>query len=181
MELELKHLAPYLSYGLKGMHITREIMYVNSLYYPPYDNNEFRTKCPIQGCGIGGYMNSKLEDFKPILRPLSDLTKEIEINGEIIVPYYWFEVLGFVKSASLGFNSIKFQFDPYYSVFICERQNGIKYNLEEEQERINQLPYNIIQKLLECQFDIFGLIEKGLAIDLNSENFKKFLKNEIRN
>ncbi|PHR23622.1 MAG: hypothetical protein COA36_16885 [Desulfotalea sp.] len=68
MELELKHLAPYLPYGLRIKNKT--------------------TTMPLSG-----YYLDELEDpqfgfddtYKPILRPL-DLTKEIEVNGEKFVP-----------------------------------------------------------------------------------------------
>ena len=70
MELELKHLAPYLPYNLM-------IKYrVGKLSGYKYD---FLTGQRLDSLSMYKY-------FKPILRPLSDLTKEIEVNGEKFVP-----------------------------------------------------------------------------------------------
>ncbi len=78
-KLELKHLAPYLPYGLK-IRIFREgrALFVEDITM----NGE-----------IIDYLFEESENrkwtkniYKPILKPLSDLTKEIEINGEKFVP-----------------------------------------------------------------------------------------------
>lgn len=60
MKLELKHIAPYLPYELKGVFTI------------------YNTEQTVRSLGII-YINRELEyrHFKPILRPLSDLTKEI--------------------------------------------------------------------------------------------------------
>ena len=76
--------------------------------------------------------------IKLILRPLSDLTKEIEHNGERFVPIEYF----------LG--------DDDVLILNAVQINDLSY-----------LPYNLIQKLLSWNFDIFGLIESGLAVNLN--------------
>lgn len=83
----------------------------------------------------------KLSSIKPIIRNLSDLTKEIEVNGEKFVPIEYF--LG--EDVDLILNAVQI--------------NDLSY-----------LPYNIIQKLLSWQFDIFNLHERGLAIDINTLN-----------
>lgn len=85
-----------------------------------------------------GGYDYKLEDIQLILHPL-DLTKEIEHNGEKFVPLY--ELIKEDKAFTLDF--IK-----------C-------YGIEE-------LKLSVYEKLLEWHFDIFGLIEKGLAIDINT-------------
>ena len=60
MKLEMKHLAPYLPYVLKGKFIL-EIDNVSGL------NNEYDLVEPQNGNPV------ELKDFAPILRPLSDL------------------------------------------------------------------------------------------------------------
>ena len=35
---------------------------------------------------------------------------------------------------------------------------------------LKYLPYGVVEKLLEWHFDIFGLLEKGLAVDINTIN-----------
>lgn len=71
MILELKHLAPYLPYGLKILNKDKQ-------YEMGFTND--RKLVTITKC-----LNFN-DHYKPILRPLIDLTKEIEHNGEKIVP-----------------------------------------------------------------------------------------------
>ena len=120
MELELKHLAPYLPYGLEiinNVNKKREL----TIYYLNY------------------WKESGVE-LKPILRPLSDLTKEIKHDGDKFTPCT----------------------DYYY----------IKDELEElstlDSSYIRYTRYNVVKVLFELHFDFFGLIEKGLAIDINT-------------
>lgn len=83
-----------------------------------------------------------LSDCKPILRPLSDLTKEIEHGGEKFVPIRLLR----------GHGSIEFKCSFIFN-------NSIS---------IYEVNFWIIQKLIEWHFDIAGLIEKGEAIDVNT-------------
>lgn len=79
---------------------------------------------------------------KPILRPLSDLTKEIEHNGEKFVPM--------VEYSSLRFEEIS--------------------NYKGGQNVLNFIQVREYKLLLEMHFDVFGLIDKGLAIDISTLN-----------
>lgn len=67
MKLELKHLAAYLPYELK--------MYYETLLGV---KRHWILRC-------GTISEAIVYQNKPILRPLSDLTKEIEVNGEKFV------------------------------------------------------------------------------------------------
>lgn len=116
MKLELKHLAPYLPYGLK--YRFREIGGDVEMFYH----------------SIAGILN---RGDKIYLRPLSDLTKEIEHNGEKFVPMHEF------------WNANEGEFE------IRLAPNGAVHNAT---------PYWIIQKLFEWHFDVFNLIPQGLAI-----------------
>lgn len=89
------------------------------------------------------------DEVKPILRPLSDLTEEIEVNGEKFVPIYWLE-------------------DKYYTMPILQDINRFNRLLEEDENWIYQISFILITHLFEWHFDVFGLIEKGLAINSNS-------------
>jgi hypothetical protein len=126
MKLEIKHLAPYLPYNLKF----KEINYGGTYLLCGIIEDELWFKD-----NYGDNFNSIISDesMKPILRPLSDLTKEIEVNGERFVPNYWF-------GRSLHLQSI----------------------LDEK--------FHIVQKLIQWHFDVFGLIEENLAIDINTLN-----------
>jgi hypothetical protein len=120
MKLEIKHLAAYLPYKVK----------VSVLHNLTARN------------GIGGIehiLTTKNDIYKLRLRPLSDLTKEIEVDGEKFVPIDYF----------VGDDS-----DDILNA--CQIKD------------LSYLPYNLIQKLLEWHFDIFNLIPNNLAIDINT-------------
>lgn len=129
MKLELKqnHIKGYLDTGLKFIEIStgqaKEMVGMdNSIIY-------FKDE-------MGNYFN----EVKPILRPLSDLTKEIEVNGEKFVPSQEYDYLRFdeISNYKGGSNVLN---------FIQVREQNI---------------------LLELHFDIHGLIEQKLAIDKNT-------------
>ena len=123
MKLEIKHLAPYLPFNIKVQWV-RE------------DDKELI----IQYLTISDYnFLIRRKYAKPILRPLSDLTKSIEVNGERFVPAY--------KMITHGFHN---QF--WYETEIFDYRYLYAMDLE---------------KLFEWHFDVFGLIEKGLAISYN--------------
>ena len=159
MKLELKHIAPYLPYDLRIFHSA--FMFRNN-----GDENETGIMVGITDLiSLGNDEitfdivmkrdkdSYKLHDsrghFKLILRPLSDLTKEIEHNGEKFVP-----IAKFYSLTSVDLELI---------------------NIEEWHEELIYLlktdsPYQLSQfnMLLEWHFDIYGLIEKNLAIDINT-------------
>jgi len=136
MELELKHLAPYLPYKLK-------------IYTP---NSTW-----IGISSVLNYANKPTVEIYPILRPLSDLTKEIEVNGERFVPESLMSDMGH----SVLFKNGKFRCDLDEDILAEFPVLGKPYNIE-------WLPYKMVDKLFEWHFDVFGLIEQGLAIDVNT-------------
>lgn len=85
------------------------------------------------------------EYAKPFLRPLSDLTKEITHNGETFVPIDLLEDLYVMHNLRNRLNQI------------------IKDN-----NWIMHLDYVFIKELESMMFDIHGLIDSGLAIDINT-------------
>lgn len=131
-KLEIKHVAPYLPYGLK----------VSTIHTLIAEN------------GIGNInhivkaVNEGKSQYKPILRPLSDLTKEIEHNGEKFVPL---DVLKYL-----------FPNTPNWKIYHLD---WIKRKVDLNTTIVE---YCIVQKLFEYNFDVFGLIDKGLAIDINT-------------
>jgi hypothetical protein len=135
MELELKHLAPYLPYGLKMINTK-----------PGRQAYNIITKTTLKKIEIMDFENCYFLWFlnrKPILRPLSDLTKEIEINGEKFVP-----INQFYREER---NLLEKELSVTNGNLICEF-----------------LSYKIMIKLFEWHFDVFGLIPTGLAIDINT-------------
>jgi len=124
MKLELKHLAGYLPYGLEVYHKT----WIQALIMD------------CSGATIDSISILDVAEYsKPILRPLSDLTKEIEVNGEKFVPKDIIEEL--------------------------HSSECIRWILCND---IYECKYHVIEKLLEWHFDIYGLIENNLAIDKNT-------------
>jgi hypothetical protein len=79
-----------------------------------------------------------LDEIVICLRPLSQLTTEIEVNGEKFVPIDRLEEL----YQQLGYDNYSYYFIMPYP---------------------KRLPYEIVQLLLSWHFDIFGLIDRNLA------------------
>ena len=113
-----------------------------------------------------------INEVKPIIHPLSDLTKEIEHKGEKFVPmvelakiegtyddndeeYVEANYKGFVISTGI-MEFIYNHNDKSFHLSIGMQSIGVK----------NQLL--LFQKLIEWHFDIADLISKGEAIDVNT-------------
>jgi len=121
-KLTLEHLSAYLPYGLK----IRNILGKGSTWTLTQFNIEQFS-----------------DDDKLILRPLSDLTKEIEHNG-------W----------SFTFSEV------YLSNSKIAKILGVEHSTFDN--FLNDIDYLSIQLLLKYHFDIFRLIDKGLAVDINT-------------
>ena len=127
-KLELKYLADYLPYDLKF------IGYLKHGSSLPFDDSEdILTLCPF----VLTYLHQEFEEFKPILRPLSDLTNK------------------------------------YGYHFIWERETDYEslcqwVDLDIDSRLTDKFSYEFWQILFENHFDLFGLIEKGLAVDINT-------------
>lgn len=152
-KLELKHLAGYLPYDLRYKFANQTYIFRNVIDFD-------------------------YEYSKPILHPLSDLTKEIEVNGEKFVPMEELvrimhpnEVfISLETSTARNLQSVRYKYHrgrntvcDTINVYTEELNQGSKYCFN-----IVNTDWWIIQKLLEWHFDIHGLIEKGLAIDINT-------------
>ena len=145
MKLQLKHLAPYLPYGLKvkkdADKLISEVKGLESSKHKDYFWIKYEKPTKIAKL----YLTETSSILKPILRPLSDLTKEIDHNGKKFVPMkVFYELFGGGYMSYKGF---------------------INCQLPDFNMPLIGLRYDIIQQLLEWHFDIFGLIENGLAID----------------
>lgn len=139
MQLKIEHVAPYLPYGLKGVCLESVIDPTDD-QSGIYEMNGIYTydKCITFKDGFDVYLDDDQTDFKPILRPLSDLTKEIEHNGERFVPRS-----NLFKIAE--FNSPKMDY-----------------------KNILESPFYLVDQLFQWHFDIFNLIPEGLAVDYNT-------------
>lgn len=161
--LTIKHLAGYLPYGLKMLQITKGT-FENSLNVEKVYNVTLNN--------IEDMLQKRYRQIscKPILRPLSDLTKEIEHNGEKFVPIIELLKLEhpnyFDEYKGSRYSDIDFEqnenFAKCYFTFQATKDIVLYTKMP-----LNS-PYWIIEKLYEWHFDIHGLIEKGLAIDINT-------------
>lgn len=131
-KLELKHLAAYLPYDLEVM----SNLNMKGFLSFNYDEKHHYSKLTI------GYVLK--EQLKPILKPLSDLDKEMECNGKKFIPIEYFVDSENPSIQDDIYNTLSADKEPYY------------------------INYGHAKKLLEWHFDIFGLIEKGLAVDKNT-------------
>ena len=142
--LTIKELAPYLPYRLKGksnqydsidllLGIYGTMGHSLTLCHRISNHNTFDYDCNIN-------------EFKPILRPLSDLIKEIEVNGKKFVPAYRTQV----------------HINDKYLPFTVNGRIVLENRIV-----TNTILYTDMQYLISLHFDVFGLIEKGLAIDIN--------------
>jgi hypothetical protein len=152
MKLELKHLAGYLTYGLKVINIQ--------------NNKEFKLEINFLS-----YFIKNIEIYKPILRPLSDLTKEIEVNGEKFIPI--------IELAGIGSYSPKNRWSIDERNLKVKHESGGEFYFTSDKSFVykesdkwkdfgvacNQ--FDLFQKLNEWYIDFNGLIEKGLAISIH--------------
>lgn len=139
-KLTLEHIAPYLPYGVKFK------------YDEEFVSPQFRTLEPPT---IDFLMNNG----KPVLYPLSELdkefkhisyTKQLEPNLDKIIPNELFKKHWFTKIRDDGH-------------FSTDEGDGTATGYQWRSCRID-----IIFLLSEWKFDFMGLIEKGLAIDVNT-------------
>lgn len=133
MELELKHLVPYLPYGLKLQYVVRDKLEQTGIM-KSVSHNEDETH-PTRVSISAMYNEEHIWMFKPILRPLSDIDNVIPMYGEKGIP-----------SEEMDANCLKWL-----------RLGDIA-----------EIRYSTFDFLIEHHFDVFGLIDKGLAIDINT-------------
>lgn len=146
MSLELKHLAAYLPYGLM-LSQYREDLNINA-QSELVSLSADKMRVLLQRFPYSE--DVAYNEVKPILRPLSGLTKEIEHNGEKFIPFnYLTEKEGNRMHIALNYDGeLLFQPKDISSIWTKDM-------------------IRITNKLFEWHFDVFGLIEKGLAISYN--------------
>ena len=134
--LTLKEIAPYLPYELKLKFVSKYDVDKLSI------NDNVLLKTIDEGyISVNGYKTNN-KSYLPILRPLSDLKNEIEVNGEKFIPAVYLSLVGNYK------NIWGFEFDAihYWEISSCVKE---------------------VEKLYEWHFDVFNLIERGLAVSIH--------------
>lgn len=138
-KLELKHLAPYLPYGLNMVRIS-------GLDGRIVNTTELNTV----------FLHEQRWDkiWKPILRPLSDLKNyisKLDFRAENEVQFTYYNSIPNQLTITATYKMM----GDVFTDFIVNR-NGFK-----------NVDYWIVEKLFEWHFDVFGLIEKGLAVSIH--------------
>lgn len=137
--LELKDICGYLPYGLRIMRPPTNVPVVAELL-------DIRKDFTILGAG-------HIDTYRAVLRPMSDLTKEITHRGEKFVPMV---ELGECANVEVEVADFEFKRDKVIDVLFHNILSG---------ERSSII---IFDKLNEWMFDYRGLISAGLAIDVNT-------------
>ena len=137
MKLEVKHLAGYLPYELDTKYLLSKVVNI------PRFKDELRDKkLTAANCDF------VLQFCKPILYPLSDLTKYID---------------NFCFEEWVQESSCPEEYEQYTRCIYETFDDG-------ELVDLHYLSYRIIKKMYEYHFDVYRLIDAGLAIDINKLN-----------
>lgn len=144
-KLTLEHLSPYLPHGLRVYNIytgcITEMVAISSFY-----TQEKKTSLNGAQC-ILNVLYSNVE--KPIMRPLSDMliAKIVESYGEMVTFCDYID-------GDFDLGALKW--------VLPEVAKGRQI------ERLTDLPYCVWKELLKHKFDVFDLIAKDLAVDINT-------------
>lgn len=132
-QITKEELLPYVAHNVNAICVcTKEIRTV-TLNHFTYD---------LKTVGINHLLNKNdvlIEPHKLLLRPLYQLTNEIEVNGEKFVP------IDRIRELGLG----------HVDYISNEREYWIK--TKTHTGWLNSIPYVIIQKLLSWHFNVFNL------------------------
>ena len=167
-QLTIKHLAAYLPYGLKAVNEIRN--FTVEIKGLQTDNDV------IHNLG-----KSPIKFIKPIIRPLSDLTKEIEVNGEKFVPIIYLAKIQYpnvdfqiIENECVGRLNcgvvLEFYIEdeiPFYKEFHNNIFGQTKGNDFDDMFLANIKPSEIREKLLEWHFNVFNLPE-NVFVDINT-------------
>jgi hypothetical protein len=154
-KLKLEHLVPYLP-DLKIVWDKSGEVY--GICFESETNHD-QMMYPLSTLIFSMQRGDKPLGWKPILRPLSDLTKDIEHEGE-------------------RFNPVDLISTEYYPIDYFEDTEHLDYlnswvNSKKRDHHILFLPYGLINQLIQWKFDIHNLIEQGLAIPV-TETFNPY-------
>lgn len=158
-KLEIKELAVYVPYGLKAEMLDYKIDYVGKQYDEIVGFHQWDKLSKYWSALTIGGSKPNIERIKPILRPLSDLDK---LDGDFATSHSICKVLG--NGEDYGKVTI-YHFDGEVTIEIETNSSMVGYELLDF--ATTQL---VREELLKSHYDIFGLIEAGLAIDINTLN-----------
>jgi hypothetical protein len=177
MKLELKHLAPYLPYALSFSTQSGKVFKTRTL--DSFDIRVLKGKSPNGNDQYHSLTLGKINkgELKPILRPMTDLTKEIEVNGVKFIPLVELAKLSFFKNEIHELKDDYIDLGFGYSFHFSSNSDGVCFNCmngwngkkwDSNHFVPNQLA--LFDKLNEWHFDTRELIEQGLAISIHDIN-----------
>jgi len=145
-QLQLHEIVWYLPYGLQIKILNHKSDYVGIEYAKV--NGYYFIADQLHVTYEGGSTGKDVSIFRPVLRPLSDLEREITtIRGENIVPIEWMEDF----------------YDTHNFHDQCRQ-------LMDDNRWLNHLDYLVVQHLFEWHFDVRDLIGRNLAVSIYSIN-----------
>ena len=180
-KLTLAHLAPYLPYGLKGIftHLPGGREFELTSVFINKDDEEYDDSIGVSGtCGQFGGETSDISNFKPILRPMSDLGTAITTSGHELNPIVdlfntkyapgAYEVIKIEQSN--GACSLTISWDKIRSSIhrfsYAWSDGSFVFHNGSRHDRVGH-QFEMFNKLFSWHFDVFGLIGKGLAISIH--------------
>ena len=160
MKLELKHIAPYLPYDLQMVYIVRgEIIGAGNLNRVSINRDENH---PIR---YDINYNDAVHEwmFKPILKPISSMTKEEAYEFGILL-------MGEadMKDKEIGIGEMRLMGATYPTIVYKDKEDE-EYSITIQFSSvgisgIDLVPYEAYEWLFDHHFDVFNLIENNLAI-----------------
>ncbi len=148
-ELTVEHLAPYLPYELRLLYeetdsVGKVIYSREGIMMRIYHDADSPpdTRVSIDSSEFFGY-SEHIWMFKPILRPLSDL------------PLYYDVIC---------YNVMGGENDTHYSSTKYDVDMVMKNGVEKDTD------YGLVSWMFKNHFDVFKLIDKGLAVNINTLN-----------
>ena len=173
-KLELKDICGYLPYELKVFDFESEVMYP----FLGYEIDTTLTKILLYDEETDWW---NLSNFKPILRPATDLYKPIIHKRKEIVP-----IVELAKIATLCHGAewrykvdkkMAHFFDeiiPLSVQFLYDETSKRFYYRENGEYRIPYNQYQLFDYLHELKIDYRGLIDAGLAISVHDLEFNPY-------
>ena len=175
-KIEVYQIMPYLPYKLKAMcEYNNKIGIINGVYaFDEYEDIKL---------SMDSMDSEHIWMFKPILKPLSYLIQDYS-DGKTYLEYFC-ELcnLPFCENRYFSDDITRLEENGKYSIFdtnirgykyvsrISFDSKDLSFSTYHREESVN-IPYKLYQLLFEHHFDVFGWIEKGLAVDFNSLNKK---------
>jgi len=180
-ELEFKHLAGYLPYGILAK-LSKKGIFNQDNEYPNPRTKEIGIIKNISFWHpeITGQLHvsetysfdfDEIDEIDFIFHPLSDLTKPIEVNGETFVPIIELAKLFFESKAEYKVTHYENpRYNHSYLVNCCYENDSNRYAYFSIKNDIFKNSFEIAQKLQEWHFWIYdqSAFENGLIIDINT-------------